>query len=188
MLAAHAAWAGDSFAMQAAGAFDTALPRTHLIELQQGSDLSRKASALAYGGYETAQGQWVDMQRWYGRTWTDTHVAWMTQVSPQWGLIWGFGTGERADKYTIAPSVKLGLAFAAEPRRNHFLSFRATATLGGALKERACTADYGAIGGVQAVNCRMAASTLAPADTLRYLLNERPRNRNTLFVEYRHAF
>jgi hypothetical protein len=34
----------------------------------------------------------------------------------------------------------------------------------------------------------MAASTLAPADTLRYLLNERPRNRNTLFVEYRHAF
>ncbi|MBL8335865.1 MAG: hypothetical protein JNM97_03750 [Rhodoferax sp.] len=46
-LAAHAVWAGDSFAMQAAGAFDTALPRTHLIELQQGSDLSRKASALA---------------------------------------------------------------------------------------------------------------------------------------------
>ena len=46
-LAAHAAWAGDSFEMQAAGAFDTALPRTHLIELQQGSDLSRKASALA---------------------------------------------------------------------------------------------------------------------------------------------
>ena len=57
------------------------------------------------------------MQRWYGRTWTDTHLAWMTQASPQWGLIWGFGTGERADKYTIAPSVKLGLAFAAEPRR-----------------------------------------------------------------------
>ena len=50
--------------------------------------------------------------------------------------------------------------------------------LGGTLHEKSCSADYGQIGGVQEVNCRLAASTLPPAETLRYLLNEKPYNHN----------
>lgn len=161
---------------------------THLVELRQGGEFSRRMASMRLGGYETAQGQQVDFARWYTTRWADTHVGWMTQIDPHWGLLWGFGTGEQAPKYRISPSVKLGLLFTTRPTRDSHFSFRWTATLGGHLKERACTADYGAIGGVQQVNCRLAASTLAPADTLQYLVRESSRERRTLSVEYRLQF
>lgn len=161
---------------------------THLVELRQGGEFSRRMASMRLGGYETAQGQQVDFARWYTTRWADTHVGWMTQIDPHWGLLWGFGTGEQAPKYRISPSLKLGLLFTTRPTRDSHFSFRWTATLGGHLQERACTADYGAIGGVQQVNCRLAASTLAPADTLQYLVRESSRERRTLSVEYRLQF
>ena len=161
---------------------------THLVELRQGGELSSRMASLRLGGYETAQGQQVDFARWYTTRWADTHVGWLTQMDPHWGLLWGFGTGEQAPKYRISPSVKLGLLFTTRPTRDSQFSFRWTATLGGHLKERACTADYGPIGGVQQVNCRLAASTLAPADTLQYLVRESSRERRTLSIEYRLQF
>ena len=163
---------------------DAGTGSTHLVELRQGGDLSRQMSSLRLGGYETAQGEQVDFARWYTTRWTDTRVGWMTQMTPHWGLLWGFGTGERAPKYRIAPSVKLGLLFTTQPTRDSQFTFRWTATLGGQLRERACSADYGAIGGVQQVNCRLAASTMAPADTLQYLVHAAPRDRRTLSLDY----
>jgi len=32
----------------------------------------------------------------------------MTEIHPDVGLIWGFGTGERGVKYVIAPRLKIG--------------------------------------------------------------------------------
>jgi len=55
---------------------------------------------------------------------------------------------------------------------NSQLSLSVSVVLGGYLREKTCTADYGAIGGVQTVNCRLADSPLPPAETLIYLLDE----------------
>ena len=182
------AGADDGFGAHAFEQAASSLKGTHLIELRQGSDLSRKASDLQFGGYESAQGQWIAMRPFYRTKWTDARISWMTAISPSAGLIWGLSTGERAEKYTIAPSMKLGFVLTSEPRGNAFFSLRATTVVGGQLRERPCSADYGAIGGVQAVNCRLAASTMAPAETLKYLLQERPRGRNSVTLEYKLLF
>lgn len=42
--------------------------------------------------------------------------------------------------------------------------------IGGQLRERSCSADYGAFG-VSEVNCRLAASLLPPEETLDYMLD-----------------
>lgn len=64
------------------------------------------------------------------------------------------------------------------------LSVRATRILGGRLRERSCVANYGEIGGVQAVNCRLAASVLPPGQTLGYLFNDKPYNKDISFVQF----
>jgi hypothetical protein len=182
------AWAAGSFADLALGGANATLQGTHLIEIRQGSDLSRKASNLQSGGYESAQGDWIGVQRWYQTKWTDSRITWMTVLSPNSGVVWGLGTGERAEKYTIAPSIKLGFVLTQAPSKNSQLSLKASVIMGGNLRERSCTADYGDIGGVQAVNCRLAASTLVPAETLRYLLNEPARDRRSVMLEYKLFF
>jgi hypothetical protein len=45
-------------------------------------------------------------------------------------------------------------------------------------------ADYGDIGGVQSVNCRLAASELPPQETLKHLFNQAPHDRVTLNFRY----
>jgi hypothetical protein len=170
------------------GAGASLLRSTHLIEVKQGSDLSRKVAGVQGSGFETSQGSWVSMQPWYSSRWSDSSIAWLTQLNPGLGVIWGLGTGERGEKYRIDPSLKLGFITQTELRKNAYLSFKATAVLGGRLRERACVADYGEIGGVQAVNCRLAASTLPPAETLKYLFNERPTDRLTLSLQFKVFF
>ncbi|MDP1686404.1 hypothetical protein [Hydrogenophaga sp.] len=166
-----------------------ASPRsTSLIEIRQGSDLSRQVSNLKGQGYESAGGERVEFSSWYSSNWTDMRATFMTQLSADTGFIWGLGTGEHGPKYNIAPSLKLGFIHRATLSRRTVLTLRATTTLGGRLREKSCTADYGDIGGVQSVNCRLAASTLEPAETLRYLFNETPRDRHQLSVSLSHAF
>lgn len=150
---------------------------THLIELQQGSRLSARARELGSGGFETASGNRVNFRPWYSSRWRNVSVAWLTQLSPGFGIIHGFSTGERGEKYEIAPALKLGLMLQHQSGKNAFITFRATTTLGGELSEKSCTADYGEIGGVQAVNCRLAATPLPPATTLDYLVREAPPDR-----------
>lgn len=161
---------------------------TGLIEVRQGSDLSRQVRGLKGQGFESSGGERVDFSAWYSSNWTDMRATWMTQLSANTGFIWGLSTGEHGRKYSISPSIKLGLIHQARIDSRTLLTLRATTTLGGRLREKSCTADYGEIGGVQAVNCRMAASTLEPAETLRYLFNQTPRDRHQLSVSLSHAF
>lgn len=148
---------------------------THLIEAAQQTPLSSKARALRWGGFETAQGQWVAFEGWYSSQWTDTRWSWMTQINPHWGLIWGLSTGERGTKYTIEPGFRLGFLFQSEVGQRSHIGLSMSTTLGGQLKEKTCIANYGDIGGVQPVNCRLAASVLAPSATLVHVLHEKPQ-------------
>lgn len=190
-------WLCFGFSSAAAGAsppqetlFDVARAfshNTHLIELSQGSRLSNIVASAGTGGFETAHGSWISFNRWYRSNWTDARITWVTQMSPNVGLVWGASTGERAEKYTISPSLKLGLVFQAPVQKNAFISIKGTTILGGRLKEKSCVADYGEIGGVQEVNCRLAASPLEPSQTLTYNLNEKPY-RHALMVQYSRLF
>lgn len=153
---------------------------THLIELRQGSELSSKVGDLAGGGYELSDGRYQSFRGWYSSVWKDARVTWLTQVNNNFGIIWGFSTGERGKKYTIHPSLKLGFIAQAQAARNVTIALKATTILGGALREKSCTADYGEIGGVQEVNCRFAATLLQPSETLAYLANEKPLHKTQI--------
>lgn len=164
------------------------LDATYLIELRQSSHLSSLARGLGNGGFETATGSRVDFRPWYTSRWKDASFTWMTQVSPNFGIIHGFSTGERGPKYEIAPSLKLGLMMQTQTGRNALVSLRASTTVGGMLKEKSCSADYGQIGGVQTVNCRLAASLLPPEKTLGYLVREKPPDRHQLNLVFSWRF
>ena len=161
---------------------------TYLIDIGQGSQLSQVMRASQTGGFETANGNWVSFKGWYSTNWTDSRLAMMTQLTPWLGLIWGASTGELGEKYTIDPSVKVGLVVRHDFAKNASLSFKATTILGGSLREKSCIADYGEIGGQQKVNCRLAATPLAPNDTLQYLYNMKPLNSYFLSLQYSLSF
>jgi hypothetical protein len=157
---------------------------THLIGASQGSSLSDLARSLGDGGYETSGGSKVKLDKWYATTWVDIRLDFMTQISPRWGALWGFSTGERGEKYTIDPSFKVGFLAVYTMSKASKLSFSATTIIGGRFQERSCTADYGDIGGVQEVNCRLAATEMDPAQTLNHLVNQDPSNRNQVTLQY----
>ena len=150
------------------------LEDTHLVDIRAGEGLSNSIRQYRHGGYQLAHGDYVSFSDWYSSDWRDLHVTFMTQLSDELGLLWGFGTGEIGEKYKINPSLRLGFVWQNEVARNLRLSISATTVIGGKLREKPCTADYGAIGGVQRVNCRLAASFMAPAETLNYLVDESP--------------
>ena len=170
------------------GAWQHAVERTKLVEISQNHLLSRQMLNVSMGGFELAGGQRVDFDRWYKTTLQDTRVSWMTPIAPDWGVIWGVGTGERGPKYSIDPSMKIGLVFNAPIDRKSRFSVKASTVLGGRLQEKPCTADYGAIGGIQTVNCRLAASEMAPAQTLSYLFNSLPPDLHQLSFSYQKLF
>lgn len=157
---------------------------THLIGASQGSTLSDLAKTLSFGGFETSGGNKVRLDKWYAANWVDARLDFMTQITPRLGVLWGFSTGERAEKYTIDPSFKYGFLAVYPLSKTSKLSFTATTIIGGRLNEHSCTADYGAIGGVQEVNCRLAASEIDPAETLNYLLKKDPANKNQVTLTY----
>ena len=148
---------------------------TYLLDVRQDTQLSLKARALREGGYETAGGERINFSRWYAPDSSDIQISWLTQLNRNFGLIWGFGTGESAEKYTISPSLRLGFTYQIESKNRRF-ALTATTILGGELREKSCTADYGDIGGVQEVNCRLAATTLTPEETLNYLEYAKPES------------
>lgn len=159
------------------------LESTYLIDLHQGSFLSDKTSRLRSGGYELADGRYQSFNKWYRTKWKDVSAAWMTQVTPDFGVIYGFSSGERGEKYTIQPSLKVGFVAHKQISEHAHFTLRATTVVGGRLREKSCVADYGDIGGVQAVNCRLAATLLPPAETLGYLMDEEP-DRHQVFMTF----
>ena len=164
------------------------LESTKLIEIKQGSELSSKMELYRTGGYELSTGSPQNFKSWYSTPFTDSRVSFISQINRNFGVIWGFSTGEKAPKYLVEPSIKLGLVAQYEFDNKSFITIRGTTIIGGRLKESSCTADYGDIGGVQQVNCRLAATTLQPSQTLQYLHNEKPYNYNTLLVHYTKRF
>ncbi len=162
--------------------------KTHLIGIQQGSALSREVSGFRGQSFELSNGELVRFDRWYKTHWQDLQLTWLTEIHPQWGLIWGVSTGERGPKYRIDPSLQLGFLYQQPMSKQSAWSLRATTRLSGRLKEKTCLADYGDIGGVQTVNCRLAATELPPEETLKYLLNEAPRDRLVIALRYVRQF
>lgn len=160
----------------------------HLIEITQGSVLSSQISAFRGLSFETATGQTIHFDDWYRTRWTDLRLSWLSEINRHWGVIWGFSTGERGQKYTIDPSLKLGLVHQQPLSQFSNLSWRAVTVLGGRLREKPCRADYGDIGGIQQVNCRLAATELPPEASLRELIDQGPPSRIELTLKFTHLF
>ena len=170
----------------------------HLIDMAQDSELSITAASLADGwydesedsrvsGYELSDGTPVKFADWYHTDWPDTRVDLLTQFGDDFGLLWGFSTGERGEKYTIDPSLRVGFVAQAHPAANSILSLTVRAVAWGNLNEQTCEGDYGEIGGVQTVNCRLAATFLPPEETLQYLAHAEP-NRLHISLSYSASF
>ena len=159
---------------------------THLIEIKTESSLNNRARSLRDVQYETSGGQPVDVYSWYSPKVPEIHVSWITQINRNLGIIWGIGTGERADKYTINPSLRIGFIWGYETAKNQFLSIMADTYVGGEMNEHSCLADYGDIGGIRGVNCRLAATHLSPEETLDYL--EHGRQVGSIRVNYKIHF
>ncbi|GGH62166.1 hypothetical protein GVY41_18095 [Frigidibacter albus] len=162
--------------------------KTFLIGIREGSQLSADVRSVRAGGYELADGTPIDFDRWYSTDWTDLGVTFLTQVTPGLGVLWGASTGERGEKYRIDPALTLGVILQRRIGKRAFATLTAQTILGGNLREDTCMADYGAIGGVQEVNCRLAASTLAPAETLDYLLDAPAYDRHYLKLVFTWEF
>ena len=159
---------------------------TSLVDIHQGSPLSDRARGLGGGGYELQDGSRISFNRWYHASWVDMHVDLLTQITEDTGILWGFGTGEEGEKYRIEPSLKLGFLTQMHPGPNSTLSLSLTTTLGGKLTEKPCEANYGDLG-TYSVNCRLAASEMAPEETLKYLVNAKPESQH-LWLNYRVTF
>ncbi|QZA82337.1 hypothetical protein [Deefgea piscis] len=161
---------------------------TSLYDLKQGSELSDNIYSFRNVSYESSLGDAINLKNFYKTSWTDLSLTWITKLDKNFGLIWGGSTGEYGEKYTIYPKFKFGFVFQTFLSKNSRLSMYATSYLGGMLKEKACQADYGDIGGVQTVNCRLAGSTLQPAETLKYLLNKKPKYDQFISISFNLSF
>ena len=105
----------------------------------------------------------------------------------QFNLIWGGSTGQESDKMYVQASAKLGFLTKVQMSESSILSFSAQTTIGGNLKERPCTADYG-VAGTHQVKCSMASSAMAPQDTLQYLTNRSPYDATQFKVNWQWFF
>lgn len=162
---------------------------TQLVDIRLNPGFARQLQAIRAGGYENDGGDWVAFQPWYAPAWRDTSLTWMTPLSPRLGLMWGLSTGERAAKYTVEPGLRLGAVFQTEVSRNADVSFRAMHVLGGRLKEKTCQATYADLSdGAVEVNCRLAAGTMAPSETLKQMLSGRPDNATELRLQLNYRF
>ena len=161
---------------------------TYLVDIRHGTRLSEEVSRLGRGGFELSGGSYLDLKRWYAQKWTEMRADFMTQVSEDIGILWGLSTGEWGAKYRIDPGFKVGLILQRRLTPSSALSVSFTTILGGRLREKTCVADYGEIGGVQEVNCRLAASTLAPSDTLKYVVNMKPPDHTWIGLRYQARF
>ena len=164
------------------------LEETSILNLSVGSSRSALAQGLSLGGYELADGTPVRFADWYTPAVPDLNLLFLTRINRNFGITWGLATGERGETYSIQPGLWLGFVYRVELSRHSSLTFSALTLLGGDFSERPCVADYGPIGGIQSVNCRLAASTLPPADTLRFLVNARGFNETRLSIRYEIRF
>jgi hypothetical protein len=156
-----------------------------IVEIDPHRDRLREARG---GGYELSQGRFVSFDRWYRRRWPDLRVDFMSRVTDNAAFLWGVSTGEYGEKYSVSPSIRIGLLVQARPSPSSTVSLVVTTAFGGRLGERPCVADYGQIGGVQTVNCRLAASVLEPGRTLDLLWREKAPDQTRVTLRYQLSF
>lgn len=161
---------------------------TFLLDVYIGSHRSSLARDLSNGGYELSGGDLIDFQDWYTPNFPDSTVLLLRQVSPDFGIIWGFSTGERGKKYKISPALQLGFVYQFAPFENAVVSISATYPFFGKMTEKACIANYGSLGGIQNVNCRLAASLIPPVTSLDYLVKVRGEADAKVGINFRFSF
>lgn len=161
---------------------------TFLLDAYMGSHRSSVANDLSKGGYELSGGEFIDFRDWYTPRFPDTTILFLKQVSPDFGLIWGVSTGEEGEKYRIEPALQVGFVYQYAPFENAVFSIKATYPLFGKMTEKTCTADYGDLGGIQTVNCRLAADIIPPEETLDYLVNLRGETDARISVSFTFLF
>jgi len=146
---------------------------TSLLDVYVGSYRSSKARDLSRGGYDLSGGEAVDFRSWYVPTYRDTTILLSRRIAPDFGIVWGLSSGESGEKYTIDPALQVGFVLDYFPFENAVVSIRATYPFFGNMAEKTCIADYGELGGVQPVNCRLAADIIPPEETLDFLVKLR---------------
>ncbi len=161
---------------------------TFLLDFYIGSLRSDAAQRLGLGGYELADGTQVKLDEWYSPHFPELTFLMLTQVKQNFGIMWGFSTGEKAPKYTLSPAVHIGVLVQHELTGDGILTLSMSGAVGGRLRERPCIADYGLIGGVQKVNCRLAAGILPPEETLKNLLKIDGSSQIQVSLQYEFRF
>ncbi len=144
--------------------------------------------SAAADGFELSGGEAVDLKAWYSPKFPNVNATFLTQVSDDMAIAWGGSLGEVGQKYRIGPGVNFGLSWRQELGPSGTVQFDLFGSYGSALREVGCLGDYGAIGGMQAVNCRLAASVLPPEETLAYLWDLPPQFSATVRLTYRFVF
>lgn len=164
--------------------------KTYLLDIKQGSELVDKIKSVRQQSFETAYGDSISFNKWYKNkhNWSDLQFLFLTEIEKNTGFIWGFSTGEYGEKYVIQPSLTLGFIKKIQINKNTVFSLSASTKIGGNLKEKSCQADYGDIYGVMEVNCRLAATTLSPEETLQYNYNEKPYDKYKITIKIQSRF
>lgn len=164
------------------------LEDTFLLDVSIGSGRSQIARDLSIGGYELSDGTPVDFSEWYTPRFSDLNFIFLTQLNPSFGLTWGVSFGENGVKYKIDPGMWVGFVYRREFTRQSSLTVSALTLVGGDFREHTCLGDYGEIGGIQQVNCRLAASLLPPAETLQFLVSEKGYQETRFSLSYEIRF
>ena len=159
----------------------------HLLDIHLGSHRSDIVQGMRSGGYELADGKPVSFDGWYRPHHPEITILFLSQLSDHVGLTWGLSTGGDGKKYTIDPALHLGLTWQADLSPRSTLTLGLQTVWGGHLQERSCSADYGPFGMAE-VNCRLAATEMPPAETLRYLANVRGDGDNRITLRFDHWF
>lgn len=161
--------------------------KTHLLDLRLDMTHWSTAEDLSQGGYELSDGSWVSFADWYRLDHRQISASFLTDLDNGWGLTWGLTTGARAEKLRVEPGLQLGI-IRQKKWGPGYLTWSISTVLWGDLREKSCTADYGAIGGIQEVNCRLAAEIIAPEETLDYLVNVKGYEASRIGVVYEIRF
>ncbi len=176
-------WSAEQLAAQ------TFFEDMQLVNIEVGG-LSSIARSMQNGSGGLSNGSRYSFDRYYRSDIPipDLRFTMLSPITSDFGIIWGFGTGESGDKYRIDPSLQVGFLYIQPLRDNEWLSLSVTTRLWGYFSEKSCTANYGAVGGIQTVNCRMADSLMAPSETLEYLEDRAPEDQFTLSLRYQLRF
>ncbi len=148
------------------------LSKTWVTSVSDQIPKAAKIRELEGFGYELAGGEYQSFKNWYRSETPAISVEGLTQIRSNLGINWGVSSGEFGEKYVIDPALKLGFTYVEQLSKDTDFSFAAYRFFGGGLREKKCIASYGELGASEPVNCRLAATLLAPKETLKYLIRD----------------